>query len=1069
MSDLPGLTLKIHPNAPAALPSRSEGAVSRDRSQRQHILTVAVEDWFQVGSFGRLIEQEQWYRFETRVERNTQRTFELLDAYDTKATFFVLGWVAEQMPELVAEIASRGHEVASLGFHHRTIKGLSRDEFREDLLRAQEAIESASGQKLLGYRIADQWLGPKDLWVLDVLAKEGYAYDSSVLPLLNRFSDEPYRRFVHRQSTPSGSILEVPPSSTRLMGCCLPIAGGNWFRQLPHTLLKKAVKSWDEQYADPFVMYFHTWELDQDQPRISAVDRLSRIRHYRNLDKMQWVLEDHLSKYRFGSVADRLGLKIKNVERVESAASAGQSPELREQSRGLREQSPASRIQSSNGCTPSTTDAPQPLSLNSRPAPLRPVSIVIPCYNEEASLPYLGRTLAKLEAELANCYAPTFILVDDRSTDRTWEIMQSVFDGKLNVRLVRHEQNSGVSAAILTGIRHADTELVCSMDCDCSYDPLEFSRMLPLMTDDVDLVTASPYHPQGRVKNVPGWRLLLSKGLSTIYRIVLPQKLHTWTSCFRVYRKSAIENLSLHECGFLGTAELVGQLCLNGSKIVEHPATLEVRIFGESKMKTFHTIAGHLRLVRQLVRQRLGRTSNTELPPSNSKGSASDIPTTLFNSLKPDSHNQISSPNKQGTETMSDTRIQLPSDQDATGRTLGAEELENVAAALRSGTLTSTKGTFVKQFEEGFASKIGSRFGHACSSGTAAIHTAIAAINPEPGDEIITTSITDMGALTPILYQGAIPVFADVDPKTYNVTAKTIEACLSDRTRAIIVTHLFGNPCDMRAIMELANAHNLPVIEDCAQSFLTSYNDAYVGTLGTIGCFSLQQGKHITTGEGGVVVTDDEQLARRMFLFINKAWGYGDANADHYFIAPNYRMSELQGAVALAQLGKLEGVVDSRVRTAYALTAQLRGVAGVATPAVTDGAVHTYWKYCLRVDASIIEGGAVGLGAKLREKGIACAPRYIQKPAFACQVFRDQVTFGESRWPFTLARPEAVDYDKALFPGTFEALRDVLVLPWNELYTQEHIDFIAEAVRSSATELTKTAASTTITATRSSI
>jgi perosamine synthetase len=406
---------------------------------------------------------------------------------------------------------------------------------------------------------------------------------------------------------------------------------------------------------------------------------------------------------------------------------------------------------------------------------------------------------------------------------------------------------------------------------------------------------------------------------------------------------------------------------------------------------------------------------------------------------------------------MSNTQIKLPSDQNASGRTLGAEELENVAAALRSGTLTSTKGTFVKQFEEGFASMLGSRHGHACSSGTAAIHTAIAAINPEPGDEIITTSITDMGALTPIIYQGAIPVFADVDPKTYNVTAKTIEARISDRTKAIIVTQLFGNPCDMRAIMELANARNLPVIEDCAQAFLTSYNDDYVGTLGTIGCFSLQQGKHITTGEGGVVVTDDEELARRMFLFINKAWGYGDANADQYFVAPNYRMSELQGAVALAQLGKLEWVVGSRVRTADALSSELRGLTGVETPAVTDGAVHTYWKYCLRVDESVIEGGAVGLGAKLREKGIAYAPRYIQKPAFSCQVFRDQVTFGESRWPFTLARPAAVDYDESLFPGTYEAFRDVLVLPWNEVYSQEHIDYIAKAVRSSAVELTRTA------------
>jgi hypothetical protein len=194
--------------------------------------------------------------------------------------------------------------------------------------------------------------------------------------------------------------------------------------------------------------------------------------------------------------------------------------------------------------------------------------------------------------------------------------MQSVFGSKSNFTLVRHEQNSGVSAAILTGIRHSETELVCSMDCDCSYDPLEFSRMLPLMTDDVDQVIASPYHPEGRVKNVPGWRLLLSKSLSTMYRIVLPQKLHTWTSCFRVYRKSVIEKLSLHETGFLGTAELVGQLCLNDSRIVEHPATLEVRIFGESKMKTFHTIAGHLRLVQQLVKQRLRGTSNTEASTS---------------------------------------------------------------------------------------------------------------------------------------------------------------------------------------------------------------------------------------------------------------------------------------------------------------------------------------------------------------------------------------------------------------------------------------------------------------------
>jgi len=400
------------------------------------------------------------------------------------------------------------------------------------------------------------------------------------------------------------------------------------------------------------------------------------------------------------------------------------------------------------------------------------------------------------------------------------------------------------------------------------------------------------------------------------------------------------------------------------------------------------------------------------------------------------------------------SRISLPSDQDATGRTLGSEELEAVRQCLETGTLTSTKGNFVRQLETSFAAKIGAKFAYACSSGTAAVHCAVAALNPEPGEEIITTPITDMGAITPILYQGAIPVFCDVDPHTYNVTAQTIARCISPKTRAIIVTHLFGNPCDMGPIMELADRHGIPVIEDCAQSYLTSYQDRYVGTIGAIGCFSLQQGKHITTGEGGLVTTNDAAIARRIFLFINKAWGYGDANADHYFVAPNYRMSELLGAVAVAQLNKLDAVVESRVRTAAALTAELSGLPGIETPVITEQSVHTFWKYCLRVDENVIAGGTVALGAALKGSGILCAPRYIQKPAFECQVIRQQVTFGNSHWPFTLARPEAVDYSRSLFEGTWNALEHVLVLPWNEKYTDEHIQYLAANIRNAVTSLT---------------
>jgi dTDP-4-amino-4,6-dideoxygalactose transaminase len=397
--------------------------------------------------------------------------------------------------------------------------------------------------------------------------------------------------------------------------------------------------------------------------------------------------------------------------------------------------------------------------------------------------------------------------------------------------------------------------------------------------------------------------------------------------------------------------------------------------------------------------------------------------------------------------------ITLPSDQDASGRTLGSEEKDLLAEVINSGTLTSTKGQFVKQLETDFAGLTGSKHALACASGTAAIHCAVVAIDPEPGDEIITTPITDMGGLSPIVYQGAIPVFADVDDHSLNVTAETIEPRISDKTRAIIVTHLFGNPCDMNPILELAKSHDIPIIEDCAQAYGATYDGVPVGKLGTIGCFSLQQGKHITTGEGGLVTTDDDELARRMYLFINKAWGYGDPDPDHYFLALNYRMTELQGAVAVAQMRKLASVVSHRIAMADRLTKKLEGIEGIRTPSTVPDGVHTYWKYCLQVDPDLIPGGAVALGAALKDRQIFTAPRYIQKPAFRCEVFADQRTFGNSRFPFTLARPEAVDYSEDLYPGSFLGLERVLVLPWNERLQDEHVDYMASSIKEAVTGL----------------
>jgi glycosyltransferase involved in cell wall biosynthesis len=234
--------------------------------------------------------------------------------------------------------------------------------------------------------------------------------------------------------------------------------------------------------------------------------------------------------------------------------------------------------------------------------------VVVPCFNEELILPYLANTLSSVEKKLGALYRFDFIFVDDGSSDGTWKSLHSVFAEYPNVRFVRHPKNRGVAAAIVTGIRESDTEIVCSIDCDCTYDPHQLAALIPALKSDIDLVTASPYHPQGTVRNVPSWRLFLSKSLSSMYRIVLHHRLATYTSCFRVHRRSAVVDLTVREGGFLGVAEMLGVLDLQGGSIVECPAVLEVRLLGRSKMKTLKTIVGHLGLLRRFAAARvLGR------------------------------------------------------------------------------------------------------------------------------------------------------------------------------------------------------------------------------------------------------------------------------------------------------------------------------------------------------------------------------------------------------------------------------------------------------------------------------
>ena len=548
-----------------------------------HILTIGLEDYFQVGAFNRFVQRDQWYRFESRVEQTTLSTLALLEQHGAKATFFVLGWVAKRYPELIRAVVSAGHEVATKGYYHRSIRQLSPDQFRDDCLMAKGVVEDVTGKQVLGYRLADGWFAPRDLWALDTLAECGFAYDSSLAPAGSAFAEQKFRRHVHSHQWRDRVLTVVPVSVGRAFGVPVPVAGGNYLRQLPWWVTRRMVAKWERAEASPLVAYFHVWELDPDQPKLSIGSRLTHARHYRNLDKMAGRLARLLGERSFTSVAESLGL--------DAGIDPGRALPL-----------------SGGGGSDTGSFLRPPLSQRAgtlRREPAKPLTVIVPCYNEAESLRYLANTLERVRQALADDYEVKYLIVEDGSADETWPVLEATFRGAPHVALVRHPHNLGVAAAIMTGLRRADTELVASMDCDCTYDPLGLPQLLAKLVPGVDMVTASPYHPEGRVRNVPRWRLGLSKSAAWMYRRIVGHQLYTYTSCFRAYRRTSVAGINLAHGGFLGVAELVAKLDLIGGRIVEHPATLEVRMLGRSKMKTVRTVFGHLGLMSRLARMRL--------------------------------------------------------------------------------------------------------------------------------------------------------------------------------------------------------------------------------------------------------------------------------------------------------------------------------------------------------------------------------------------------------------------------------------------------------------------------------
>jgi dTDP-4-amino-4,6-dideoxygalactose transaminase len=391
----------------------------------------------------------------------------------------------------------------------------------------------------------------------------------------------------------------------------------------------------------------------------------------------------------------------------------------------------------------------------------------------------------------------------------------------------------------------------------------------------------------------------------------------------------------------------------------------------------------------------------------------------------------------------------LPSVSNASGRTLGIEEIQAVEQVLRSGKLNRTiaSESRVKAFEVAFCEWLGVNEAVASTSGTSALHLAVAALDPNPGDEIIVTPITDFGTVIPIIAQNAVPVFADIDPATWCVDPESIRANITDRTKAIMVVHLFGQPADLDPILEMAAERNIPVIEDCSQAYGALYKGRKVGTFGTIGCFSLQQSKHITAGDGGLTVTNDPDLAYRMRLFSDKGWPREGELRTHLFYGVNYRMTELQGAVALAQLPKLDGVIADRRRWGHLLEDLLADVPGISFPRLPEGNESVYWLFPITVDTARLNASIGQVTAAISAEGIPVGPGYVM-PLYLTPALAEGKTYGDSHFPFDspYTTRSYTEYKRGLCPVA-ENMSDVMFnVPINERYTEQDVRDIAAAI-----------------------
>lgn len=368
-------------------------------------------------------------------------------------------------------------------------------------------------------------------------------------------------------------------------------------------------------------------------------------------------------------------------------------------------------------------------------------------------------------------------------------------------------------------------------------------------------------------------------------------------------------------------------------------------------------------------------------------------------------------------------------------RTMGDTEKMAVMEVMESGELSGFFGSpgphwlggeKVKQFERKWADKYGYKHAISTNSWTTGLMTAVGAMGIGPGDEVIVSPYTMSASATAILFYGGIPVFADIDQDTFNITAATIEPRITQRTKAIMVVHIFGQTAEMEAIMTLARKYNLKVMEDGAQSPGVKYKGEPICGIGDIGGFSLNYHKHIHTGEGGMLVTNDDQVALRCQLIRNHGENLVEVQPIDdltNILGSNYRLTELQAAIGIAQLDRLDGYVAHRQRLAAHFGKQLTGISGLTPAKVADGAEHAYYLYPVRYDASVTgisrQAFVRAVNAELPPARVWEQTGFIEgyiKPLYLAPLYQKKIALGRSGFPWSGNAEVEYNYSKGICP-----------------------------------------------------